>query len=73
MASFLKTIQAPGTPFGIELVQIGEPSDLEWFHSALDQDEKVRGIVGIDAYNGGTLEIIQLGSMLLRSVNSENT
>ncbi|KAG9078656.1 hypothetical protein FRC06_008255 [Ceratobasidium sp. 370] len=73
MASFLKTIQAPNTQFGIELVQIGEPSDFEWLHRAIDQDKKVRGIVGIDAYNGGTLEIIQLGSMLLRSVNSANT
>ncbi|KAG9076181.1 hypothetical protein FRC06_009652, partial [Ceratobasidium sp. 370] len=73
MASFLKTIQAPSTPFGIEFVQIGEPSDSERLHRAIDQDEKVRGIVGIDAYNGGTLEIIQLRSMLLRSVNSENT
>ncbi|KAG8704241.1 hypothetical protein FRC08_002346 [Ceratobasidium sp. 394] len=62
MAGFLKTLQAPSTQFGIEFVQIGEPSDFEWLHRAIDQDEKVRGIVGIDAYNGGTLETIQLGS-----------
>ncbi|KAG8698173.1 hypothetical protein FRC08_006091 [Ceratobasidium sp. 394] len=72
MAGFLKTIQAPSTQFGIEFVQIGEPSDFEWLHRAIDQDEKVRGIVGIDAHNGGTLETIQLGRMLLRSVSSEN-
>ncbi|KAG8708279.1 hypothetical protein FRC09_001341 [Ceratobasidium sp. 395] len=73
MAHYLKTIQAPSTQFGIEFVQIGESSDLEWLHRAMDQDEKIRGIVGVDAYNGGALDTIQLGSMLLRPVSSENS
>ncbi|KAG9102940.1 hypothetical protein FRC07_010122 [Ceratobasidium sp. 392] len=72
MASFLKAIQAPSTQFGIEFVHIGKSGDLEWLHRAMYQDEKIRRIVGIDAYDGGTLDDVELGSLLLRSVNGEN-
>ncbi|KAG9123383.1 hypothetical protein FRC07_015016 [Ceratobasidium sp. 392] len=72
MAGFLKTIQAPSTQFGIEFVQIGESSDLDWLHRAMYQDERIRRIVGVDTYNGEALDNISLGTMLLRSVSGEN-
>lgn len=70
MANFLKTIQAPSTQFGIEFVQIGEPSDFEWLHRAMDQDEKVRvsdiTVLGsVFEADCGTYTRVSLESMLI--------
>ncbi|QRW10487.1 hypothetical protein RhiLY_09486 [Ceratobasidium sp. AG-Ba] len=72
MVGFLKSIQAPSTQFGIEFVQIGDSADFEWLHRARYQDNKVRSVTGFDVYNGGVLDDVQAGSMLLRPVSGDS-